>query len=50
MILIKHRANKIKDLKKLNKNYGVEIDIRSKGKKLYLHHDPFVKVKVSQSG
>ena len=43
MILIKHRANKIKDLKKLNKNYGVEIDIRSKGKKLYLHHDPFVK-------
>ena len=32
MILIKHRANKIKDLKKLNKNYGVEIDIRSKGK------------------
>ena len=43
MILIKHRANRIKDLKKLNKDYGVEIDIRSKGKKLYLHHDPFVK-------
>ncbi len=43
MILIKHRVNKIKDLKKLDKAYGVEIDIRSKGKKLYLHHDPYVK-------
>ena len=42
MILIKHRVNKIKDLKKLDKAYGVEIDIRSKGKKLYLHHDPYV--------
>ncbi len=43
MILIKHRVNKIKDLKKLDRVYGVEIDIRSKGKKLYLHHDPYVK-------
>ncbi len=43
MILIKHRVNKINDLKKLDKAYGVEIDIRSKGKKLYLHHDPYVK-------
>ena len=42
MILIKHRVNKINDLKKLDKTYGVEIDIRSKGKKLYLHHDPYV--------
>jgi len=42
MILIKHRVNKINDLKKLDKAYGVEIDIRSKGKKLYLHHDPYV--------
>ena len=32
MILIKHRVNKIKDLKKLDKEFGVEIDIRSKGK------------------
>ena len=43
MILIKHRVNKIKDLKKLDRVYGVEIDIRSKGKKLYLHHDPYVR-------
>ena len=42
MILIKHRVNKINDLNKLDKAYGVEIDIRSKGKKLYLHHDPYV--------
>ena len=43
MILIKHRVNKIKDLKKLDREFGVEIDIRSKGKRIYLHHDPFKK-------
>lgn len=43
MIFIKHRVNKIRDLKKLNKEYGVEIDIRSNGKNLYLHHDPYKK-------
>lgn len=41
MIIIKHRVNKINDLKKLNKNFGTEIDIRSKNKKIYLHHDPY---------
>ena len=43
MIIIKHRVNKLNDLKKLNNNYGVEIDLRSKNKSIYLHHDPFVK-------
>ena len=43
MILIKHRINKISDLKKTPKKYGVEIDLRSENKKIYLHHDPFQK-------
>ena len=43
MILIKHRINKISDLKKTPKKYGVEIDLRSENKKIYLHHDPFKK-------
>lgn len=41
MILIKHRINKISELKRVNKNYGVEIDIRTRGKHLVLHHEPF---------
>ena len=41
MILINHRANSIKDLKKTNVNFGVEIDLRSDKKKIYLHHDPY---------
>jgi hypothetical protein len=43
MLIIKHRVNKSSELKKLKKNYGTEIDIRSHGSKLYLHHDPFKK-------
>ena len=41
MILIKHRVNNTKNLKKLNRNFGVEIDLRSNNKNIYLHHDPF---------
>ncbi len=41
-ILIKHRINTIRDLKKIDTKYGVEIDIRSWKKKLILSHDPFV--------
>ena len=29
--------------KKTPKKYGVEIDLRSENKKIYLHHDPFKK-------
>jgi hypothetical protein len=43
MQLISHRTNKIEDLKKLDKKYGVEIDIRDNGKKLIVVHDPFKK-------
>ena len=43
MIIIKHRVNISKELKKLDQNFGVEIDLRSINKSIYLHHDPFVK-------
>jgi len=43
MIIIKHRANTSRDLKKIDKNFGVEIDLRSDKKNIYLHHDPFKK-------
>lgn len=41
MIIIKHRVNKINDLKNLDIKFGAEIDLRSQNKKIYLHHDPF---------
>lgn len=43
MIIIKHRVNSVKDLKKTDKNFGVEIDLRSNQSNIYLHHDPFKK-------
>ncbi len=43
MYLISHRINSIKQLKKLDKKYGIEIDIRDDGKKLIVVHDPFKK-------
>ena len=41
MILIKHRVNNSKELRKIDNNYGIEIDLRSKNKTIYLHHDPY---------
>jgi hypothetical protein len=41
MIIIKHRVNTIKELKSINKDYGIEIDLRSNKSDIYLHHDPF---------
>ena len=43
MIIVKHRVNKLEELKQLDKKYGVEIDLRSKNKSIYLHHDPYIK-------
>src|SRR3989344_5926995 len=42
MIKIAHRINTIKDLKKIPKERGVEIDVRhnTKNDKIYLNHDP----------
>ena len=41
MHTILHRINTIDLLEKTSSNFGVEIDIRSNGKNLILHHDPF---------
>ncbi len=41
MILIDHRRNTIELLNNTSRAYGVEIDIRSNGESLIIHHDPF---------
>jgi len=43
MDIIVHRVNKIKLLKNIHINYGVEIDVRDSGKTLVIQHDPFKK-------
>ena len=43
MIVIKHRVNTIKGIKKTPIQYGVEIDLRSSLNSIHLHHDPFKK-------
>ena len=41
MEIIAHRINTIDQLKNLNFNLGVEVDIRSNEKNLIICHDPF---------
>ncbi len=41
MEIIVHRINSLNELKKIPKNYGTEIDIRSNGSTLILNHEPF---------
>jgi len=41
MLKIAHRINTIDLLKKIPLDLGVEVDIRSNGNDLILHHDPF---------
>lgn len=42
MKLIAHRRNTIAELQATPPQYGVEVDIRSWGDRLVIHHDPFV--------
>lgn len=42
MKLIAHRRNTLAELRATPIEYGVEVDIRSVGERLVLHHDPFV--------
>lgn len=42
MILISHRRNTLEELEATPTRYGVEVDIRSHGERLIIHHDPFV--------
>ncbi len=41
MKLIAHRRNTLKELIATPVHYGVEVDIRSQGNELVIHHDPF---------
>jgi len=40
-MIFRHRANTSENLKKISKDFGVEIDLRSWGKDIILSHDPF---------
>jgi hypothetical protein len=40
--LIAHRRNTLNELLATPTKYGVEVDIRSYGDKLVIHHDPFI--------
>ncbi|MDN0118623.1 phosphatidylinositol-specific phospholipase C/glycerophosphodiester phosphodiesterase family protein [Yersinia frederiksenii] len=42
MKIISHRRNTSEQLRETPEEYGVEVDIRSKGEQLIIHHDPFV--------
>lgn len=42
MMLISHRRNTLEDLNATPRKYGVEVDIRSCGEQLIIHHDPLV--------
>ncbi len=42
MKLIVHRRNTLAELRATPIEYGVEVDIRSVGERLVIHHDPFV--------
>lgn len=44
MLIIIHRINKIDELKKIPLNYGVEVDIRGYGDRLFLSHEPISEV------
>jgi hypothetical protein len=43
MQIIKHRCNSLAELRDTVTEFGVEIDIRSYGDELVLHHDPYVR-------
>lgn len=41
MKVICHRRNQIAELTATPTDYGIEVDIRSQGERLIIHHDPF---------
>jgi len=43
MIFVSHRRNTLEELRDTPSKYGVEVDIRSYGDQLIIHHDPFRK-------
>lgn len=41
MHIIAHRRNTISELRSTDPKFGIEVDIRSRGADLIIHHDPF---------
>lgn len=41
MILVSHRRNTLAQLRETPVELGIEVDIRSRGEQLIVHHDPF---------
>lgn len=41
MIIVRHRRNTLEQLRETPPELGVEVDIRSQGRDLVIHHDPF---------
>lgn len=39
--IIAHRRNAIAELQETDRAHGIEVDIRSKGDRLIIHHDPY---------
>ena len=42
MKLISHRRNTISELRATDPRYGIEVDLRSEGNRLIIHHDPCI--------
>jgi hypothetical protein len=42
MHIIAHRINTIEELISTPRKYGIEVDIRSHGDRIVIHHDPFI--------
>lgn len=42
MKIIRHRRNSLAELRDTPHHHGIEVDIRSQGSRLVIHHDPFV--------
>lgn len=41
MQIIAHRRNKVSELQATSTEYGIELDLRSQGQDVIIHHDPF---------
>ncbi|MFZ5638018.1 MAG: phosphatidylinositol-specific phospholipase C/glycerophosphodiester phosphodiesterase family protein [Pseudomonadota bacterium] len=42
MIVVRHRRNTLDELRATDPELGIEVDIRSRGERLIVHHDAFV--------
>lgn len=42
MIIVRHRRNTLEELRATPRDLGIELDLRSRGEELIIHHDAFV--------